>query len=207
MQLSWHTRGTLKLITAQTTSICAIGPRCHSAPWLLHRPPHREQMNCWCCQQEKQVIVIFHARIIQVESGGVFLPPGCVLQIKKKKKVCKRVLTSPGINHISLSLSRPAVLLIEQKDELLTSSTGLVQRHCGHLDAKWHAVFPRISEFNGFISSHFWVSYFIFFFYQTCLHIYFPLSVWKLRDSRGATMTRKILNPHHNVPFKWTMNS
>lgn len=65
--------------------------------------------------------------------GGVFLPPECVLQIKKKQ-VCKRVLTSPGINHISRSL--PAVLLIEQKDGLLTSSSGRVQRHCGYLDAE-----------------------------------------------------------------------
>lgn len=39
----------------------------------------------------------------------------------KKKKVRKRVLTSPGINHISLC--RPTVLLIEQKEGLLTSSS------------------------------------------------------------------------------------
>lgn len=105
----------------------------------------------------------------------------------KKKKVCKRVLTSPGINHISLSL--PAALLIEQKDGLLTSSSGRVQRHCGRLDAEWHAVFPGVAVFNHFISTHFFLR-------LLCISIfYFPLSVWKLRDSSKfcytCTMTKK----------------
>lgn len=95
-------------------------------------------------------------------------------RFKKKKKVRKRVLTSPGINHISLC--RPTVLLIEQKDGLLTSSSDRVQRHCGHVDAGWHASVPlrrfvQPLNCNSFFS--------VLFKLKKKLHVYFyfPLSL------------------------------